>query len=39
MRTNDLDIQMSPNGIIPSRSTVPTVLRRQVLLGLMVLIR
>lgn len=29
MRTNDLDVQISPNGAIPSRSTVPTTLRRQ----------
>lgn len=28
-RTNDLDLQISPNGIIPSRSTVPIWLRRQ----------
>ncbi|EGD82452.1 hypothetical protein PTSG_11966 [Salpingoeca rosetta] len=29
MRTNDLDLQLSPNGILPSRSTVPIWLRRQ----------
>eukprot|EP00056_Hartaetosiga_gracilis_P003823 m.67759 g.67759 ORF g.67759 m.67759 type:complete len:704 (+) comp11593_c1_seq1:153-2264(+) len=28
-RTNDLDLQLSPNGILPSRSTVPIWLRRQ----------
>ena len=30
MRINDLDLQISPNGIIVTRSTVPTELRRQV---------
>ncbi len=29
MRMNDLDLQISPGGIIPSRSTVPIWLRRQ----------
>jgi hypothetical protein len=32
MRVNDLDLQLSPNAIVVTRSTVPTELRRQVLL-------